>query len=630
MIVNLSTLHSRLLAYLFSKNMNDIEDFLCPLTETYDWKSDSIITEVIDGSDFGKKITSFLLKSHDSPDADNVRVIIGGIGTGKSTTINYIFKKILSEKQEHNDTTDHGNHCEPITHLLNLNFELNDEEDIDVEYTKKMGDKFWSTVTSDIQTTSKIEFDKSNHELVKFLGWCLTQKKLLNKSTRIQQFLEVSRPQINEYLSEDPESKEAKKYILKSLLKSHNELILGLDPEDFCWYMVFKYKYQLYEYQQDSCKYIYILLDNVDHLHPEVQKIAVSFAINLTEILLAKTIITIRPLTWERSSHAHTLVDIMYQHSPSINDVINKRINWFIEREQITEEEKLVLLSLTSIMTGKTKYQLPLANLFKSTSGIGVRFALRNFANMLESPFLSAINVDSLSTDPLDKLQVWQLSRAYLFGTKTHFIPHAFENLYTLENNRIFPLLKIRILDYIERIMGSNNTEIVKLVNFLEAFGYEKSDILTALNELLNRQRPLLWCNNSYKFTINNPLLVNGRLMITPIGKGYIKNLFGATEYDTQCLAKTGTEFVGIEELDDFHKDEVVEADLNDIEKYCSNFSADMYKRLYPKDYISISYMHWRNLEPGMKNLSKSTNYYFDPNRSEWIKSKVDALLNYS
>lgn len=625
MTVNLSHLHSRLTRYLFDNSIENLENFYCPLKETYDWRNDSKTIKTESGSDFETKIRTFFVRDSKSPDADNVRVIIGGIGTGKSTTVQRVLKNLFDGEFLCKHSTREDLHCDHKPLVLYLDFELTKEEESHRNTDLKSLDAFWSSVTSNIETTGAINFDSGMREIVDFLLWCLTQKKLLANSILIHKFLEAEKQTLFEFQNKAALRSELGKTIKYTL----NILLSNMSAQDFCWYIVFKFKYQLFVYDKSRCNCVYVILDNVDHLNPDTQTTAVSFAINLSEILSAKTIITIRPLTWERSTHAHTLVDVLYQYSPVVTDVIEKRVDWFIKNESISAAEEKVLKSLVNQLIGKTRHYNPLSNLLKATSGISVRFGLRNFANMLESNIFSNIEVEEYDFDILDKFKIWQIARAFLFGNRDHILTHSFDNLYSVDKSKSAPLLKARILDYINRICGGE-TEVAKVVLFCEAFKYEKEIIITALNDLLMRRRPLIWCNLGYNLRPESKTTeLFGKVVITPIGKSYLADLFGALFYDEQCLAKNLNDFVDVESIIDFHS-YLTDADLEDISNYCNKNSAELYRKFYPKESISLSFLHWKNLFTGIEKLSAHLDFHYDPQRLNWISKQVNNILNQS
>ncbi len=623
MIVNLTKLHGTIIPYLFEDRVEVLEKVICPLLYSYEWQKGYFVDDF--SNNLEQDLLDFLVKNEGTPSSDKVRVIIGGIGTGKSTTINLLLKKILSAPILCNRSTASDKMCHQKPTILIINFgEI--QEAHDQVYEDFMEDDFWTIVSSKIETSTFVEIS-AEEEVSNFWSWCLKQNRLLNNSLHIQKHLEINKDFIYSYINKTETSDYPYNLLLKQLIKSRKAFIKQMNSKDLCWYKVFKYKYQLTKERELGCKCIYILLDDIDHLHPHIQKLAVTFAQNITEIYSARTLITIRPLTWEQSTHAHMLTETLNQFSPSIIDVIDKRIKWCLKEQPssvINEIERKALISLTNTMLGKGKNNL-LFEIIKSTSGQSVRFALRNFANMLESPLLSNISV--FDNEPFLNVQESILARAYFFGTRKSLIPHAFENLYYVEST-FCPLLKARILDFIGRF-ENGHTNILKLFNFGEAFGYEKDILIDALNELLKRSRPLIWCNVSYHLP---KTISDARLAITPIGRYYLQNLFGEVLYDEVCLSKDLFDQVYIGEVYNFHQ-RIAEEDYKEIKSYCYKNGSALYKNLYyqpGKQIFSISFLHGKNLMRGLPNriYTDKESKYYDPKRLDWIRNNIEEILN--
>lgn len=631
MEVDLTKLRARLLPYFLEESYNKINEYYCSPEDKYEWLTDSNIREPKIPNKFESDIKEFLLNNKKHPNSDCLRVIIGGIGTGKSTTINKIFNEILNNPIICERSASDDKICKHKPQLLNLNFNAYSESDVDAPFYREMENILWSKVAANIKTSNYINFDKNAKDTIKFMKWCFTQNKLLANSIKFHQYLDSNERKIEAYLTNKAINGIADENLLESIVSTLETFTATMEPKDFCWFLVYKYKYQLNLDRSKDCRCIYILLDDVDHLHPELQKSAVAFAVNLTEILNAKTIITIRPLTWERSSNGHLLIDTMYQVSPSLKNVIKKRIEWFLKDQRVSPFERKTIISLMKNFLGSGENPHRISNLITSTSGVSIRFALRNFINIFESPLLSKIQVELDDRDPISKnLQIWELARSFFFlkdNSEETIDKLNFENLYYV-GNLFKPLLKPRILDYVIRLQNKQ-AELNKLLNFIEVFGYDRSMIFKALNELFLRSRPLLWCNTTYKLDEEEYSISNAKIMATPIGIGYLNNLFGECHYDEQFIAKSYNEFVDIRKIYLFHK-ELTAEDLKDIRQYCNTYGGNNYRQNYPKiEFSALCISHWNNLLIGIKRLAHhAKEFEYDPERLEWLNRQVDEILN--
>ncbi len=614
MKVNFISIHPQLTKYILL-DISKSPEYYYKGEIHYDWLKGRIITRT--GLNYENKIKQFLLYQLglENELGDNLMIILGGIGTGKSSTIKYILNNFDPSNLSCGKCE---SKCISSPKIFHFDFEKFQDEDLD----QHTFDNFWSVVTNniDLQIGNGIPLEE---EITSFWLWCLKQQILTYNAGNLYKQIDalkyhiISAKEHNSLWGLSPED------LVKNLISNRVELIKSLSSEDLAWYKLFLLKYIHFEKQSENCKCFIIIFDNVDHLESALQKAAVKFSILITDILHARTIITIRPLTWARNVHSHILVTTQNHYSPSIFTVLDSRVNRFIDTKKISETDAKALKKLTEIFIGNSKHRL-LPKLLSATSGISIRYALRNFANMLESPILADIEFDIENEIPFPSLKVSDFIRAYFFGQRDVMIKHSFENLYSINfDNRIeYSLIKPRILDFLIRI-NKGYSHLLHLSDFLRKFNYDDDMIRSSLVDLMLRSRPLLWCEEGYN---NHKLDSFAKVVVSPIGHGYYGSLFGEYYYDEVCLADGLYDKVPLENVYNFHK-EITQQDFIEIQYFKNHFGQGLYNRFYSSKYISISYIHWQNFVVGLKNRANKESVNLDFERGQYINNAVKELL---
>jgi hypothetical protein len=386
---------------------------------------------------------------------------------------------------------------------------------------------------------------------------------------------------------------------------------------ELVWYNIFKFV--LYKHKLESnCPCILVVLDNIDHASLKIQRIALRFSILITNILKSSSVIVIRPLTLKRSLHGHYLITKELHYSPSLSRVIEKRVQAFIEDNKASNSGlKIQAELMTNILS---IFKMPLfEELLSSTAGLSIRYAIRNFMNMLESPLL-----EDRDAKDIKNMRISEIARAYFFSSQDAIDLTHFENLYSIENDMSpeYGLIKPRILDYLCREQNGEY-RINELIAFMKDFGHKEYIIMKALNEMLIKTRPLLWSESGH--TIDGPES-NDRIMVAPIGYGYYYTLFGEYFYDEICAAKSTKDTVYPQTIYSNHHS-LFDQDLEEIEYFVTEVGTENYKRIYSSNFLSISFMHWQKLLAGFEQRVKHNNNVYDPKRINKIEESVNDIL---
>jgi hypothetical protein len=614
------SLYNTQITAFFAEDKVDREDY-CQGTRAWDWDGGKAYPG--EPGHYEQTLDEFLAfdPGKSSTGKMGLLVLVGGIGTGKSTAVHEAWNR-LSRSSRSCSLAPLKETCGITPHLINLDLRA-----IYAEYSKPgkreslaevQASAFWNAVATRFESLLPRQITFA--EECRFWDWCRKQELICDRSEAFHRWLSSNQHQIRAVVDDEPYGGWTKTDILHFLERSRAD-IFKFQPEDIAWYRIFEFLYSREITPRSDCRCVYVFLDNVDQLEPDVQRAAVNFVTLLTPIVRARAIIAIRPLTWERSFDAHELIRAEDHFAPSFHDVLTRRLERLAASGQLPLSALESLRHLIEQFTTAGKESLWL-DMFEATAGLSVRFALRNFTNFTQSPLLPPL---AETSHPLRTMPASVIARGFFFGNSDSLITHAFENIYRIgRDSRVgYRLVKIRILHYVMRTENGGTTK-TRLTGVMQLFGYDPNLVHKALNDLLIRQRPLLWCDDGHDaFRFPD----TARIAITPIGAGYVQNLFGQLYYDEVCIAKNLRARPEPDAILEFHK-ELWEQDAIEVRRAVRGRAGLLtYLQLYPLEEPSISYIHARNLRVGFEKRKTQLPIGFDAKRVEFIRAEVLKLL---
>ena len=619
MSINLSRFRADIGTSLLNQGIDPESPLYSHGRYAYDWEHGTDLMPCEPGS-YEKFLEDFFHRDPGSHEqADNVMIVVGGIGTGKSTAIRRALHRAGGMARTCSRAGTDARACIHKPRILEFDFRTDEDRvadgDSDVDAEKQ---RFWNHVASELEARPGNELPVAA-EVTSFWNWCLGEKRLLDLSPILHQELGVQKHAIRAAVTND-ESLWPRAQHVRSLVIAREKLIRSFSHQDLVWYNAYLLRYQI-DTSLIPCHCAYLFLDNIDQLHPKVQRLAAETAITLSEVLRSRTIIAIRPLTWKRSVHGYTLIRTEKHRSPAIFDVLRKRVNSFIENNGLAKPEADALRSLVTIMSGKGRDPL-VGTLLDATSGYSVRFALRNFSNMFDSPTLRSLPDTSTA---FHEMRVSDLARAFFCGERSQIIPHAFENLYAVRGDMRTEhwLIKPRLLDILCRSL-QGTSRINELADILRRFGYSDNLLLTAINELLIRTRPLIWSEEDMHC---NDLGSPAQVTVTPIGWRYYRDLFGEVYYDEVCHPVDAFAVTGLRAVYEFHL-QLTEQDLREAAAAKGKYGAVFYFSHYPDDMPGLTVLHARRVIRAILNRIRirDTDVY-DVKRDEWVAKRFREIL---
>jgi hypothetical protein len=304
---------------------------------------------------------------------------------------------------------------------------------------------------------------------------------------------------------------------------------------------------------------------------------------------------------------------------PAPEKVLMRRVKTAIAEKRLSSEETDYLMHLAEMMTDDRTHKLT-AQMFSATCGLSVRWALRNFENMLQSPLLGPPPIGGVA---LDDIKVSQIARAYFWTEHQSVSRHAFENLYQIDGDKRveYRLIKPRALDVLFRA-GRGRITAGQLLETLLCFGNEEDVIIHALTELMFNTRPLLWSEVDIRFDPSSP---QGRIGLTPIGQRYYNLLFGELYYEEVCLATSLTHDIPLEEIYQAHVD-FTARDFDEM-RFAMDAGGKAYYKFYSLADCALSLVHWGHLKEGILKRVDTAPHWFDPQRDHYIRAEVHELL---
>jgi|GEM_PF-7067856 len=221
-----------------------------------------------------------------------------------------------------------------------------------------------------------------------------------------------------------------------------------------------------------------------------------------------------------------------------------------------------------------------------------------------------------------------------VFNTNLCFFKSYFSN----ENDKIIEnvlsngtssisTIKLRILWFLS---GNNMVELKLLINHLTLFSYTIDDILIAINSLSTQNRRLIYFDGPVEFS-NTAMLSSysmNKVILTNSGTGYIKRTIYIPDYLQYCFLELfpneGNSMTGIEKLESTTRNilDLFRNDINEIMEYSEGFfkTSDWIKKY--GQFLTIEYLHNYFIVGILGSLKKGFN-----NSDSHVKSEIISDL---
>lgn len=538
-----------------------------------------------------------------------VLVIVGPLGSGKTTLKNYTALNLVQNRK----------HCEKciaprqrlIAHIdFNEHTNLNSitEDCLNSELYKILRDELQSRLNLAMPLTEQEEFGVFwLDQIAEF-----SQQKSSSMAFRFILSHALS-PQVFSMIPElEQEILEERKALLGKLIQFPE---LHLDYLVRLWRFIIQYRYC----GSHSCGFV--LLDNLDRVHPSVQRKVIEVTHTHARMGGPTFMILVRPETFDIVGLGTGIIDVEYQNGPSPYDVILAHLNKFCANPE----------SYFSLEAGFPHPQFEiLVRYFEH-----IHHALQNDTHQVFSKFINSLCGRSIRIGHLVAQSLFYASRAEMSAESVNvhdlvrlcirgdspqlkwrpngFVEHLFR-ISTQTSNGL--LIKPRILRYLGR-SERERRKFGEIHNVLTGFGYDASTVTDALNDLMNTNHQLARSNGFDYYGDRDPHISAGdNIKITEKGKGYANYLLSDLDYIQEVMLDTyvdGDHFpqsIGFNYLIDKFKlvyqflDEIRKVDRNESERFVEKWGVIPYKEAFGDHLITLDII--RGIYPSTLRILKS------------------------
>lgn len=605
-----SELTEVLTAHLVQENMERSNDFpFQKAKRRFNWHEPSNEPIQRIKYDYEEKLFTLLKKNSLNHDLHENRpiVIVGGRGSGKSTAVVNVLKRLKTE--------------ETVTYLR-VDMNQWDDRPFEDEEEERLQRRFSSHLSEKIRAAAPIE-PSLEQELFEFFPWCIENREHIGDIVAhiepFSAFVRRRSTHLRKLVSGEAYGRRTPEQLHDHLVDGREEMLDEMSEIDFVWYQLL----QLMCFSGWSPKKVdlsrrVLILDNIDPVDPRLQRFAAKLFQSITLASGIQTIIPMRPhtqVTGAKSSGADWYT--REEHcSPDLIDVINARLDNLIAKTKSDDSVRLVK-SLRRALNRDAKH---LKEIVQDTSALDIRTGLINFANFSER-FLASRGIHT--EFDLDQSEVCRL---FFLGDKNRFNYSYVENLffYSSAEEQILTMSKIFVLDYLLRFENGATTH-GKLCNFLRSMEFSQTEIECSLSNLLSRSRALVWSPDG--FDVLN-FAEETTLRATPLAFTYYFRLFGEYYYTEVCMMDRRFHKVSVSEVLAFERD-FVKREIQALVYFARNEGSRELCKYYNAAEDFLGYRHWQKFQIGAKFRVKSDyGHLIDAQRADWLRGVYKKLLS--
>lgn len=463
-----------------------------------------------------------------------VLVIIGPMGSGKTTLKDFVALNILNNRK-------HCSNCpfppeRLIAHIdFNEHISLNDlkSSDLNKQLLILLCDELQSRMNLAHIITTEIEFtDFWKREIEDFKqqkSSSLAFRKIASSTTDSSIItFDVNSPEIIQ-----------KRQRVFNKVKRNSEYLLD--------YLIRLWKYII----QEKFKHVQgcgvILFDNLDRVHPAVQRKVIDIVHTHAKIGGPTFLILVRPETFDNIGLGTGIIDVEEQTGPESFEIIQKRLDefcnnpdYFFDPNAGLPREQFNLITqhisrVRKIIRGDT-YQI-YQKFISSSCGKSIRIGYLTAQNLFFAS-LAELMDEKISVHDLVRLCVRGASPQLRWDT-SRTIEHLFHvTSYSTEGL----LVKPRILRYLGR--GNRNRRRLGEIHLvMKGFGYDNALTTSAINDLMQISHQLVRSNGFDYYDAKTELVSSGHnIRITDIGRGYSDYLMYNLDYIQEIMLDTSVD----------------------------------------------------------------------------------------
>jgi hypothetical protein len=457
-------------------------------------------------------------------------IIVGPMGSGKTTVKNYVGLHLVKNRQ-------HCNNCQPPRQRMIAQIDFNEHAHLNDLTGKELTNKLFEILCDEL--LSRINHDSpvpDQDELQKF--WNYELERFNNHQSSSASFRKIQSMMPGDLIARKELSDNEilqRKRVLNSIKREKD---LHLDYLLRFWNFVNR----TYYCGNHGCAFV--ILDNLDIVHPAVQRKIVDIVMSHTQREGPTFLLLVRPETFDKLGMGTGIMDVETHRGNKPSDIILVRLQEFCDKPEdyfepsggLTREQfeivKRYALRVNQII--RSDHNQSFMKFVNQACGISIRPA-----------FLIAQNIFNASIAEMndENLHARDIVRICIRGNEPqlHWSPEiGIEHLFRVSTHEIGGLMvKSRILHYLGRT-EKGIRRINEITTNMNIFGYEENIVVGAMNDMMQIKHQLLR-SNGFDHYEEDALKkhISDRVLITDIGRGYINHLVHNIDYLQEVMLDT-------------------------------------------------------------------------------------------
>lgn len=575
-------------------------------------------------SGIGEDEANLISKFFDPPMP--VLAVVGTLGSGKSTTIEFVIRHVLQSIDCRHCLEIHESACQRMIAWIDCKqfTEQPDQPAPNGRLIQQLCVQLWGRASRHL--TDEIEF-------VYFWNYILDNYDLSSDLiiSNVAGYL----------LMEDPSIQNRRDELAAADLHRRREIREKLRQADINWYLnylvlLWRYLIQTHFNGRKDCGLI--VLDNVDSLHPIHQTRLLDYINRNTHHDGPTFILLIRPETRNRHSLNDVLADFTSHKSPTAVEVIIDRLERFLANPQpylnaaggLTAEHKALLLEYIQRITPRLKEDKRFAAFIKAAAGLSIRNALVLAQDILTGVTIAEMRNQDLTAHYIVRACITRGARQFRADPQSR-LDNPFDVSGVVEG---YLLLKPRLLRFIQG--RGEECKTAFLLNAFSLFGYTDDQLYPAINDLLRMECQLL-TSDGFDYFHKTRGDDQETLYLTEVGKGYIDHLLFDVDFVQEVMLDTRIDSddfpveLGMDRLEEkftalyYFLRSLQKADELEVRRFIRTHTARRYTDLFGKRMLTLD-MLWK-MTPSVERILSSSARRYPSHEGEYLEL-IDRFIS--
>ncbi len=467
-----------------------------------------------------------------------VLVIVGPLGSGKTTLKNYIALNLIQNRK-------HCEKCRPPRERLIAHIDFNEHTNLNSVPEHELNTEVYKILCNELKSRLNLARPLSeNDEFDDFWKQQIEEYKEQKSSSMAFRNI-ISLAQNPEKLFDFTQKNEQ--------LNNERKLLLAnffIYPEIYLDYLIRLWRFIIQYHYCGSFGCGFVLLDNLDRVYPTVQRKVIEAVHTHARMGGPTFMILVRPETFDIVGLGTGIIDVENQNGPKPFDVISQHLNKFCADPEKYyspdaglphQQFEILIKYLESVKRAiYTDPHQVFSKFMDNVCGKSIRIG-----HLIAQSFFYASRAEMMN----DSVNVHDLIRLCIRGDSPQLIwkPNGvIEHLFRVSTQTTSGLLiKPRILRYLGRSERTRR-KFGEIHNVITGFGYDNSIITDAINDLMNTNHQLIR-SNGFDYYGNRALQISGgdNLRLTETGKGYSDYLLSDLDYIQEVMLDTYVDAFG-------------------------------------------------------------------------------------